>query len=173
MFIKSYGQMWNPDIVNWNGTGTGKLIGNIKRDKSWIGIDFWNAKGIYVLHSDFKSIYVGKAFSTSIGKRLQDHLADRLAGRWDMFSWYSVSGPRITRRDVSQPGQRLVKPEIITDTLEALAILIADPALNRKREKLKHAYEAFQPENATPMTIRTYLEKILGKLSADPSQPTP
>jgi|LakMenEpi03Aug12_release.lakeMendotaPanAssembly.Ray.scaffolds.fasta_scaffold381458_2 hypothetical protein len=166
MLIKSYGQFWNPDIVDWGGGGAGNglLTGRIKRKKVWHEIDFWGAKGIYVLHSDFKSIYVGKAFGTSIGRRLRDHLSDRLAGRWDMFSWYSVSSPRITTKDVSQPGQRQLKPETITDTLEALAILVADPALNRRRETLKGAYEALQPDSAQPRTVRNYLQEIIGKL---------
>jgi hypothetical protein len=161
MLIKSYGEHWNPDIILW---GTGKLIGKVKKGRNWFHIDFWEAKGIYVLHSDFKAIYVGKAFSTSIGKRLRDHLSDRLAGRWDMCSWYSVSGIRFTQRDVSEPGQRQVTPDTVISTLEALAILVADPALNRKRESLKDAHEAFQPNADSPRTIRNYLQDILNRL---------
>ena len=142
----------------------GKLEGNIKKDNKTYLINFWEAKGIYVLHSDFRAIYVGKAFGTSIGKRLRDHLTDRLAGRWDMFSGYSVSSPRTTQLDVAQPGQRQVNPDTVVSTLEALAILVADPSLNRKRESLQDAFEAFQPDNANPRMIRSYLEEILEKL---------
>lgn len=169
MLIKAYGALWNPDIVDWGTVGAGnkgKLEGRITKNKIPYTIDFWEAKGIYVLHSDFRAIYVGKAFGTSIGKRLRDHLTDRHAGRWDMFSWYSVSSPRTTQLDVSQPGQRQLGPEIVIDTLEALAILVADPALNRKRESLKGAYEATQPENAKPRTIRSYLEDVLTKVTS-------
>ena len=166
MLVKCYGQLWNPDIIEWGGAGAGagKLFGNIKYKRAKRQINFWEAKGIYVLHSDYKSIYVGKAFSTSIGSRLRDHLTDRHAGRWDMFSWYSVSSPRFTQQDVSQPGQRQLKPQTVINTLEALAILIADPALNRRRETLKDAYEATQPDGAKPRTIRNYLQEILTKL---------
>ena len=166
MLVKCYGQLWNPDIIDWvaSGGGGGKLLGDIKRNGKKHQINFWAAKGIYVLHSDYRSIYVGKAFGTSIGSRLRDHLTDRLAGRWDMFSWYSVSSPRITKRDVSQPGQRWLKPETVINTLEALAILIADPTLNRRREALKDAFEATQLEGAMPKTIRSYLQEILSKL---------
>ena len=69
MLIKSYGQFWNPDIVDWGKKGAGnegKLLGKIKAESVAYGnkheINFWEAKGIYVLHSDFKAIYVGKAF---------------------------------------------------------------------------------------------------------------
>jgi hypothetical protein len=81
-----------------------------------------------------------------------------------MFSWYSISIPCISRKDVSRPGQRQLKPEVMVNSLEALAILIADPALNRRREKLKDAYEASQPDGAKPKAIRTYLEEILRKI---------
>jgi hypothetical protein len=172
VLIKSYGLYWNPDIIDWGAVGAGNaghLAGEIKRKKKKHVINFWGAKGIYVLHSDFKSVYVGKAFKTTIGKRLRDHLADRFAGRWDMFSWFSISNPRITQKDVATPGQRLLGPAVIASTLEALAILVADPALNRKRESLSEAYEALQPQGAKPRTIRGYLEELLAKVGQDDS----
>lgn len=161
MLIKAYGTYWNPDIVDWLSTD---LAGIIKRGKKKHEINFWSAKGIYVLHADFKTVYVGKAFNTGIGKRLQDHLSDRFAGRWDMFSWFSISGPRITQGDVATPGARNLGPSDIVSTLEALAILIADPALNRKRESLVGAVCSEQPKNAKPRTIRSYLEELLERV---------
>ncbi len=142
------------------------LNGRIKRQDQDHTINFWEARGIYVLHSEFRPLYVGKAFGTSIGHRVRSHLSDRLAGRWDMFSWFSVSAPRFTQHDVSTPGTRQLGAEIITDTLEALAIVIADPALNRRREALRDAYESEQIEQANPRTIRNYLEDILARLPA-------
>lgn len=134
-------------------------------------IDFWEARGIYVLHDNFKAIYVGKAFGSSIGERLRDHLSDRLAGRWDMFSWFSISAIRKTQRDVSQPAQRQVKPETVVDTMEALAILVANPTLNRKREALPKAVGAEQVDSPNPQTIRHYLQEILDKLVKPPLPP--
>lgn len=166
MLIKSYGLYWNPDIVNWGSPGAGnagELKGKVKDNGSHT-IDFWKAKGIYVLHNEFRPIYVGKAFGTLLGPRLRNHLTDRLAGRWDMFSWFSVSAPRFTTKDVSKPGKRQVSPETVTNTLEALAILIADPALNRKRETLDGAYEAEQLAQPHPKSIRNYLDEILSRL---------
>ena len=163
--IKCYGEFWNPDLVDWGKKGSGNkgsLVGKIKPTN--LHIDFWEGRGIYVLHDNFKAIYVGKAFGTSLGNRLRDHLSDRLAGRWDMFSWFSTSAVRTTQKDVSRPAQRQIKPETIVNTMEALAILIADPALNRKREALPNAYEAEQVSSPTPQTIRHYLHQILSKL---------
>jgi len=170
MLIKSYGLYWNPDLVDWGSVGAGNsgdLAGVIKRKSKKHIINFWEAKGIYVLHADFKAVYVGKAFQTSIGKRLRDHLSDRFAGRWDMFSWFSISNPRITQANVATPGQRQLGPDTITSTLEALAILVADPPLNRKRESLNEAYEAVQPKGAKPKTIRSYLEDLLKKIDSN------
>lgn len=163
--IKCYGQFWNPDTVEWGRPGAGNkgtLIGKIK--PSNMHINFWGARGVYVLHDNFKAIYVGKAFGSPLGKRIRDHLSDRFAGRWDMFSWYSTSAVRTTQKDVSKPGQRQIKPKTIIDTMEALTILIADPALNRKREALPNAYEAEQVSSPNPMTVRHYLQEILNKL---------
>lgn len=172
MLIKSYGINWNPFVIDWVPSGTVQMTGEVrKEDGTIVPINFYNAKGIYVLQNEFKPIYAGKAFGTPLGQRLRDHLSDRLAGRWDMFSWYSVSSPRFTQKDVSQPGGRHMEPERIVEALEALAILIADPPLNRKRESLKDAYEATQPENIKPRTIRAYLEDIISKLPP-PSLPT-
>ena len=78
-----------------------------------------------------------------------------------MFSWFSLSTVATTQNRVRAPGMRQVRPKTITDTLEALAILIADPALNRKRETLPGALHAEQVKNPHPKTIRRYLEDIL------------
>ena len=167
MLIKAYGQLWNPHIIDWGSRGAGnkgKLIGEVLRQKKWHDIDFWEARGIYVLHSDFRAIYVGQILSDALGKRIRDHFTDRFAGRWDMFSWFSVAAPRFSRNDVSAPGKRTVAAKTVVDSLEALSILIADPSLNRKRESLEGAFVAFQPKKANPKAVRAYLEEILKKL---------
>jgi hypothetical protein len=47
-----------------------------------IEIDFWNARGVCVLYSDLKSVYVGKTETgdAKFGSRLRNHLTDRFAG---------------------------------------------------------------------------------------------
>lgn len=169
MLIKAYGTFWNPDIVEWGKrgrNGKGMLLGWVTKGDYKYKIDFWEASGIYVLLSEFRAIYVGKAHRTALGQRLRDHLSDRFAGRWDMFSWFSVSGVRTTTFDVSKPGQRQITPRQMIDAMEALGILIGDPALNRKRESLQGALEAIQPDDARPKTIRKYLEVLLAKVKS-------
>jgi hypothetical protein len=167
MLIRAYGLFWNPDIVNWGKPGQGNkgaLEGRVKKGGKTYTIDFWEAYGLYVLHHDFKPIYVGQAAETRLGTRLRTHLTDRFAGRWDMFSWYSLSKINTTYGNVSNPGIRQVKEETVNDTLEALSILIADPPLNRKRESIPAALQAKQEKSSHPKTIRHYLEQILERL---------
>src|SRR5258705_7972875 len=144
MLIRAYGQLWNPDTIEWGGKGPGnrgQLVGKVRRNQKTYAVNFWDAKGIYVLHADFKSVYVGKADSAKLGPRLRNHLTDRFAGRWDMFSWFATSTVATTEKRVRDPGKRAVEPGSVINSLEALAILISDPALNRKRESLPQALE--------------------------------
>ena len=81
-----------------------------------------------------------------------------------MFSLFSLSTMATTYKGVRAPGERQVAAKTLTDTLEALAILVADPALNRKRESLPSAAQAEQVKSPHPRTVRRYLEDILQKL---------
>ena len=170
MLIRAYGQYWNPDIVDWGKKGPGgkgQLLGKVRLKKKLHQIDFWDAFGIYVLHDEFRAVYVGKAAITRLGPRLRNHLNYRFAGRWDMFSWFSLSKVNVTSKAVGDPGTRYLTKEAINDTIEAISILIADPPLNRKRESMPSASEAHQIRSPHPKTIRTYLEAILKKVDGN------
>ena len=82
-----------------------------------------------------------------------------------MFSWFCISSVNKTYRNTrNPPNVRQISGEIITNTLEAISIIIADPALNRKRESLESAYEAIQKSQSNPKAIRRYLQDILDKI---------
>ncbi|MGE4068691.1 MAG: GIY-YIG nuclease family protein [Vicinamibacterales bacterium] len=167
MLIRAFGQFWNPETIDWGKRGRnnrGRLVGRARRNGRWHEVDFWDARGIYVLHADFKTIYVGKAIDRAMGARLRDHLSDRFAGRWDMFSWFSLSTLAVTEGRLRPPGSRKVQPGVVGSTLEALGILIADPALNRKRERIAAAVQVEQVRSPHPTTVRGYLEQILERL---------
>lgn len=167
MLIRAFGQFWNPETIEWGKRGRnnrGKLLGRARQNGRWYAIDFWDARGVYVLHSDFKTIYVGKSIDRAMGARLRDHLSDRFAGRWDMFSWFSLSTIAVTEARLRKPGSRHVQPGVVGSTLEALGILIADPALNRKRERIASAVQVEQVRSPHPTTVRGYLEQILERL---------
>ncbi len=168
MLIRAYGEFWNPDTVRWGGKGPGNK-GNLSGwytpgDGHSYLIDFWEAAGIYALHDQFKTVYIGKAIPGRMGPRLREHITDRFAGRWDMFSWFSLSTVNITTFDVRAPGTRKITADTVTATLEALAIIITDAPLNRKHEQIPDAIAVDQEKRPHPKAIRKYLEEILAKL---------
>lgn len=172
--IHLYGEFWNPDAVDWGAPGKkaggsgnkGELRGRFKDPSGETAVlDFWDARGVYALYDNFHLVYVGQALTGNngcLGKRLRDHLTDRFAGRWDMFSWYSTSSLR--KKTVRAPGQRQVKPKTVVDTLEAFAIALASPPLNRRRDALPNARLVEQEKAPHPYTIRSYLERILASV---------
>ena len=179
MLIHLYGEFWNPDVIEWGSRGKGnkgKLLGKTRIKFKAGGklkerveeVDFWDARGVYALYDNFQLVYVGQAIEGKVGclgKRLRDHLTDLFAGRWDMFSWFSTSSLR--RKKVRLPGQRQVSPSEIIDTLEAFAILLATPPLNRKYNHMPKAREVEQKKSPHPQTVRHYLETILQRLPED------
>jgi hypothetical protein len=166
VLIKSYGEFWNPDTVDWSAD---KLLGtrpDPQNPKVQRQNNFWKAKGIYVLHAEFKPVYVGKALgqNSGLGQRIEAHLTDRLVARWDSFSWFSVSRPSAAG-GVNQGGgggRHFTRGDVV-NSLEALAILIADPPLNRRRESLAGAEEITQSVGSI-RSIRSYLEEVLRRL---------
>ena len=165
MLIRAYGMYWNPEVVDWGSIGAGNkgtLIGKMTRKKHTYEIDFWDALGIYVLYDQFRPIYIGKAVSTRIGPRIRDHLTDRFAGRWDMFSWFSQSTINTTTCTLRAPGGRPCSAQNVSNTLEALAILVTDAPLNRKRVTIPNADMATQLAQPHPKAIRN------GQVSHEP-----
>jgi hypothetical protein len=155
MLIRAYGEFWNPEAVPWPQSqmkGRFKLAGG-----ATVTTDAWDQIAIYALQQDFRTVYVGRGH---LGPRLKAHLSDRHAGRWDMFSWY---GLKIILRDGSlrgEPAKRLLTFETIQKGLEALAIGLVDPPLNRRREALRGAFPVEQSSTGSPRAIRSYLEEI-------------
>lgn len=87
---------------------------------------------------------------------------------WNMFSWYSTSSLR--EKTVRVPGARQIKLETVVGTLEAFAIAIASPPLNRRHD-LPGARPVEQANSRHPHTVRHYLENILRQV--EKSAPTP
>jgi hypothetical protein len=80
-----------------------------------------------------------------------------------MFSWYTLSTLNKLTGTLRDPGARKLKPDTVNDTLEALAILISNPPLNRREESIPNAVEAEQASSSV-RSIREYLEEILERL---------
>jgi hypothetical protein len=104
-------------------------------------IDVWEHVGIYVLFQDWSVVYVGKTGLQSLGKRLKQHLADDVAGRWDRFSWFGVRPINAdgSLRATRALSTRQLSGSDVIDTLEAVLIRVTAPSLNSRREKVPGA----------------------------------
>jgi hypothetical protein len=159
MLLKSFGEYWNPTTVGWTKSN---LLGDSKINGKKCTINFWNARGVYVLYNDFKPIYVGKSES-SLGGRVYAHLTDRFAGRWDMFSWFSTDKPNIIKGDTNAAKGRVVKVSEMVKTFESILIISAAPPLNRRYESIPGAIQFEQVNSHPNKSIRQLLEEILAK----------
>ncbi len=166
MLIKTYGSFWDPSSVNWNGKGmtNGKatLLGETKRSSKKYTIDFWDAHGIYILYFNYEPVYIGKAVSknSTIGSRLRAHCSNHLASRWNQFSWLSITDFNTTTSKLSNPGRRTIQPKEMVDLLEAVAIFIGNPKLNKKEETIQGATKFEQVPTLSQKTLKDYFEEI-------------
>jgi hypothetical protein len=141
--INSFGIYWNRTLVHWK-SATPDLLG-IQQ----IGakeVNFKDPKGIYLLHDSRETIYVGQAIEQTLGKRLKDHTVDRLAGRWDRFSWFGFY-------PVSDDGKLNLDAQFkdftirhLGDVLEAVLIESIEPRQNRKQGNSFIGLEFLQQE---------------------------
>ena len=167
--ISMYGEFWDPDLINWNRSW--QLLGKERDTPNAKDINVYEQRGVYVLYKDYVPVYVGKAFKQSIGYRLQLHRESRRKGpRWDSFSWFGVRsftrGGEL-RKLKSRSG---VSTDALIETLEALLIVVIDPRLNSRREKLKGAVHLFQSDTDKPVDLDQRLSEIEKSMKALVSQ---
>ena len=161
ILIKTYGEFWNPELVDWNNSW--RLLG--RRSRKGKDVNVYEERGVYVLYKDYVPVYVGKGDVTSIGYRLQGHRHSwRKGPRWDLFSWFGVVGlndkDKLLRR---KTGLRVTTDELIA-TLEALLIVSIEPRMNSRREKFKNAVRLYQSDTDRPADVVERLESIETKL---------
>ncbi len=125
--LEAFGVYWERDRVNW--AGKPRLLGRShpKADR----VNLAGQHGVYLLYDELRvAVYVGQATKQSIWQRLAQHTSDRLAGRWQRFSWFGI-------RPVAEDGQLqsvavgTITPQRLTSTLEALLIEALEPRQNR------------------------------------------
>lgn len=125
--LQAFGIFWRRNVVVWSG-GRQRLLGRQGAGAS--DVDFAQQVGFYLLHDRERVIYVGRAADTLFA-RLKAHTLDRLAGRWDRFSWFGLKGVGESGA-LSEPVATWT-PAIVIETMEALLIESLEPSLNRKR----------------------------------------
>jgi hypothetical protein len=125
--IQALGMFWRREAVLWSRAKP-SLWGHQSAGAQ--SVDFAGQVGVYLLHDRDRTIYVGRA-ADALHTRLRAHTIDRLAGRWDRFSWFGL-------RKVSDDGS-LANPSVawthnvVIESLEAVLIEAMEPPLNRKR----------------------------------------
>lgn len=160
--IHSFGMYWQRDLVVWRNDP--RLFG--KQQALAKSVDFGKQKGIYILYDHHTVVYVGRAIDRPLGKRIYEHTIDRLASRWNRFSWFGLL-------DVTQEGNLRETPlntslASLVATLEALLIEALEPPQNRKRGDDFSAIEYIQDvdpelrEKEIKSTLRTIEQKMRG-----------
>jgi len=158
--INAFGIYWNRTLVHWK-SGTPDLFG-IQQ----IGakeVNFKDQIGIYLLHDSRETIYVGQAIEQTLGKRLKDHTTDRLAGRWDRFSWfgfYPVKDDGSLNLDAQFKDFTV---QHLGDILEAILIESIEPRQNRKQGNSFIGLEFLQQE--APEIKQKQKKQMLDELS--------
>lgn len=139
--VSSFGMFWRRDAVQW--IATPKLLG--MQQLGATPVDFNQQLGIYLLYDGREVIYIGRSTDRPLGRRLFEHTSDRMAVRWDRFSWFGL-------RPVNESGVLGEMPTTydsakMIPALEAILIEALEPRQNRKRGDDLSAVEYIQKED--------------------------
>lgn len=133
--ISNMGLFWRADNVFWGRPNNeGRVLGVPARNRSLAAIDFREQEGIYALYADYRVIYVGQTTAAQgLHKRLNQHLSDDLAERWDRFSWFGLRKWNEGSNTLGMsPSTRHVPTNLLLDHAEGILIHAIEPPLNRQ-----------------------------------------
>jgi hypothetical protein len=158
--VTSFGMFWRRNAIEWSATP--KLLGMQKIGAT--DVNFHQQLGIYLLYDGREVIYIGRTTDRPLGRRLYEHTIDRLAARWDRFSWFGLL-------PVSDKGELESLPATydaakMIPALEAILIEALEPRQNRKRGDDLSAVEYLQREDPgiQKRRVKESLEIALNKL---------
>ncbi|PIY27540.1 MAG: hypothetical protein CO105_02160 [Comamonadaceae bacterium CG_4_9_14_3_um_filter_60_33] len=139
--VTSFGMFWRRDAIQW--LATPKLLG--MQQIGATPVDFNKQLGIYLLYDGREVIYIGRTTDRPLGRRLFEHTFDRMAARWNRFSWFGLL-------PVSELGLLGSLPATydaakMIPALEAILIEALEPRQNRKRGDDLSAVEYIQRED--------------------------
>lgn len=126
--IKAIGMYWERSLIEWKAEPD--LFGIANHSEK--AINFNSQRGIYILYDGKAPVYVGRVIDRSMGRRLYEHTYDRLAGRWNRFSWFGLL-------DIGSGGELInevpesISTELLISTFESLLIEAMEPPQNRRR----------------------------------------
>lgn len=158
--LTAFGMFWRRDAVQW--TTTPKLLG--MQQLGATPVDFCGQRGIYLLYDGREIIYIGRSTDRPLGRRLYEHTYDRLAVRWDRFSWFGL----LPVADSGSLGELPASYEAakIIPALEAILIEALEPRQNRKRGDDLSAVEFIQQEDPDirKKKVKASMDALLEKL---------
>jgi hypothetical protein len=158
--VTSFGMFWKRGAIDWKMSP--KIWG--MQEIGAIPVDFCKQLGIYLLYDGREVIYVGRSTERPLGTRLYEHTIDRLATRWDRFSWFGLlpvtDTGELNTLPQSYPAAKLIP------ALEAVLVEALEPRQNRKRGDDLAAVEYIQhiDPSIEKRQIKATLEAALEKL---------
>lgn len=158
--VTSFGMFWRRNAIEWSATP--KLLG--MQQIGATPVDFNKQLGIYLLYDGREVIYIGRTTDRPLGRRLFEHTSDRLAARWDRFSWFGL----VPVSDKGALGTLPVTYDAakMIPALEAILIEALEPRQNRKRGDDLSAVEYIQREDPEiqKKRVKESLELALTKM---------
>lgn len=157
--INAFGIYWNRNHVHWKSTPDLLGIQQVGATE----VNFKEQIGIYLLHDSRETVYVGQAIEQPLGKRLKDHTTDRLAGRWDRFSWFGFYPVTEDAKLNLNAKFKEFTIQNLGDILEAILIESIEPRQNRKQGNSFTGIEFLQQE--APEIKKKLKEQIIKELT--------
>ena len=158
--VTSFGMFWRRDAIQW--VATPKLLG--MQQIGATPVDFNKQLGIYLLYDGREVIYIGRTTDRPLGRRLFEHTVDRMAARWDRFSWFGL----LPVSDAGFLGSLPATYEAakMIPALEAILIEALEPRQNRKRGDDLSAVEYMQREDPEiqKKKVKASLEAAIEKM---------
>ncbi len=158
--VTSFGMFWRRNAIEWSAMP--KLLG--MQQIGATPVDFNKQLGIYLLYDGREVIYIGRTTDRPLGRRLYEHTSDRMAARWDRFSWFGLLPVSETGALESLPITYDAAKMI--PALEAILIEALEPRQNRKRGDDLSAVEYIQREDPEiqKKRVKESLEIALNKM---------
>ena len=157
--VAAFGMYWRREAVDW--VRSPKLLG--MQQIGATPVDFSAQRGVYLLYDGREVIYVGRTTDRPLGTRLYEHTVDRLATRWDRFSWFGL----LPISDSGKLGQMPSSFDAgkLVPALEAILVEALEPRQNRKRGDDLAAVEYVQCEDPEiqKRRVKAVIEEALSK----------
>ena len=139
--VTSFGLCWLRDAIRWGAAP--KLLG--KTQLSSAPVDFNQQVGIYLLCDGREVVYIGRAADRRLGEQLLGHTLDRLAARWDRFSWFGLL-PVLTDGQLGALPETYDPARLIL-VLQTILVEALEPRQNRRHVDELSPLEFIQRED--------------------------